>query len=245
VTDETNHRGDGPPDATEASPRRKGSQRSFLFELPVILVVALILSLLIKTFLMQAFFIPSASMEQTLMIGDRVFVNKLATHFGEIERGDVVVFKDPGNWLDEGETTESGNAVQRGLHDALVFVGLAPSAEGDDLIKRVIGVGGDRVVCCDADGRMTVNGVPLEETYLFPGDVPSEIDFNVTVPKGSIWVMGDHRSVSADSRFHQEEPGHGFVPLDNVIGRAFVVVWPLDRAKGLGRPDTFARIESP
>jgi signal peptidase I len=219
--------------------RGKGKQRSFLAELPIILLVALVLSLLIKTFFIQAFFIPSSSMEQTLLIGDRVFVNKLATRFGDIERGDVVVFQDPGGWLAEQPEEPAGSRLSRGLRDAMVFVGLAPSADEDDLIKRVIGVGGDHVVCCDAQGRVSVNDVALAEPYVFPGDTPSELEFDVTVPRASIWVMGDHRGVSEDSRYHQDDERGGMVPLDNVIGRAFVVVWPLNRLTGIGRPEVF------
>ena len=218
--------------------RQRSESGSFLRELPFILVAALVLSLLIKTFLVQAFYIPSGSMENTLLIGDRVFVNKLTTRFGEVHRGDVVVFRDPANWLSEAtvpQPTGLAGAVRR----ALEFVGLAPSSSDDDLIKRVIGVGGDTVACCDAKGRLTVNGVPLDEPYLYPGDVPSEEKFKVTVPQGDLWVMGDHRSVSEDSRVHIGEPGGGFVPEDDVVGRAFVVVWPLDRFRTLHRPDTF------
>ncbi|MGN6333902.1 MAG: signal peptidase I [Motilibacteraceae bacterium] len=237
--------GDAPADggATAAGPR-KGRQRSeggsFLRELPFILVAALVLSLLIKTFLVQAFYIPSGSMENTLLVGDRVFVNKLTTRFGEVHRGDIVVFRDPANWLSENPAAQP-TGLAGGVRRALEFVGLAPSSSDEDLIKRVIGVGGDTVACCDAEGRLTVNGVPLDEPYLYPGDVPSEQKFKVTVPQGELWVMGDHRSVSEDSRVHIGEPGGGFVPEDDVVGRAFVVVWPLDRFRTLHRPDTFSQ----
>lgn len=227
---------------TARTPRRKGhrrKQRSFWHELPFILIVALLLSLLIKTFLLQAFFIPSGSMEDTLLVGDRVFVNKLSSRIGEIHRGDVVVFKDPGGWLPEPEQATGFARVRQVVRDGLVFIGLAPSDTGDDLIKRVIGVGGDHVKCCDSDGRVTVNGVALDETYVFPGDEPSAEEFDVAVPKGSIWVMGDHRSLSEDSRAHQDDSRGGMVPEDNVLGRAFAVVWPFDQAKRLHRPDTF------
>jgi signal peptidase I len=193
---------------------------------------------LIKTFLVQAFYIPSGSMENTLLVNDRVLVNKLADKPDEIHRGDVVVFRDPGGWLNGPEVQERGG-VLGAVRDALVFVGLAPAAGEEDLIKRVIGVGGDEVACCD-DGRVTVNGVPLdEEDYLFPKDEPSFDTFKVTVPEGELWVMGDHRSVSEDSRAHRQQPGEGYVPVEDVIGRAFTIVWPLDRASLLRRPDTF------
>jgi signal peptidase I len=213
-------------------------KRSFVRELPVTLVVALALSLVIKTFLLQAFLIPSGSMEDTLQVHDRVLVNKLADKPDEIHRGDVVVFRDPGGWLppDDGD-----NGFRGAIHNALVFLGVAPSTTASDLVKRVIGVGGDRVVCCDSEKRITVNGVPLTEPYLFPGDLaaPSLVEFSVRVPQGRLWVMGDHRSESADSRFHLGDPGGGFVPVDDVVGRAFARVWPLGRAGWLTQPATF------
>lgn len=219
-------------------PRSKEQRSSFLRELPFILVGALVLSLLIKTFLVQAFYIPSGSMERTLLVGDRVFVNKLGTHFGEIHRGDVVVFRDPGGWL-PAPLDDDGGGLRGAVRHGLQFIGLAPSATGDDLIKRVIGVGGDEVV--GKSGVVSVNGVPLEEPYVFAGDSPTEVDFSVTVPAHELWVMGDHRSVSEDSRAHQSEQGDGFVPVGDVIGRAVVKVWPLSRFGGLHRPATFGQ----
>ena len=218
--------------------RRSAPRKSFLRELPGIVITALVISVLIKTFLVQAFYIPSGSMENTLLVNDRVLVNKLADKPDEIHRGDVIVFRDPGGWLGSGTGTSTHGSLVNGIRDVLVFVGLAPAAGEEDLIKRVIGVAGDKVVCCD-NGHLTVNGKQLDEPYLFPGDEPSAETFSVTVPKGSLWVMGDHRSVSEDSRAHQQQPGKGFVPVDDVIGRAFTVVWPLDRARLLHRPETF------
>jgi signal peptidase I len=227
-----------PADTTPAR-RAPAKRKSFFRELPGIVITALVISVLIKTFLVQAFYIPSGSMENTLLVNDRVLVNKLADKPDEIHRGDVVVFRDPGGWLNGPEVQERGG-VLGAVRDALVFVGLAPAAGEEDLIKRVIGVGGDEVACCDSEGRVTVNGVPLdEEDYLFPKDEPSFDEFTVTVPDGELWVMGDHRSVSEDSRAHRQQPGEGYVPVDDVIGRAFTIVWPLDRASLLRRPDTF------
>ena len=219
--------------------RAKPKHKSFMRELPGIVITALVISVLIKTFLVQAFYIPSGSMENTLLVNDRVLVNKLADKPDEIHRGDIVVFRDPGGWLNGPQTASRGGLLGL-VRDGLVFVGLAPAAGEEDLIKRVIGVGGDTVACCDDQGRMTVNGVPLDEPYLFPGDKPSENDFKpVKVPAGELWVMGDHRSVSEDSRAHRTQPGQGFVPVSDVIGRAFVVVWPPSRFGRLKEPDTF------
>jgi signal peptidase I len=225
-----------------------GRSSGLLRELPVLVFVALALALLIKTFLVQAFFIPSDSMQNTLLQGDRVLVNKFSSHFGDPKRGEVIVFRDPGTWLGQEHSQKSGNAVLRGLKDVFVFVGLLPSDNEKDLIKRVIGVPGDHVACC-TDGKVTVNGVKLDEPYLYRNpqtgvqDVPSERPFNVTVPPNRLWVMGDHREVSADSRLHMSEPGNGTIAQDRVVGRAFVLVWPLSRWSSLPVPDTFKRKE--
>jgi signal peptidase I len=221
---------------------RKGS---LLRELPLLIIVALVVSVVIKAFLFQAFYIPSGSMQKTLEINDRVVVNKLSEYFGEYQRGDIVVFRDPGGWLPEyfGEEDESWRTKVR---NGLVLVGLLPDPADQDLIKRIIGVGGDNVICCDSAGRITVNGFALnEKSYLFPGNKPSYMEFNVRVPKGSIWVMGDHRDASEDSRFHQDDPRKGMVPLDKVLGRAAVIIWPVDHAKRLTRPDIFDAIPEP
>jgi signal peptidase I len=225
------------PDSPDGSVTKH--RRSFLRELPVIVVTALVISLLIKTFLVQAFFIPSGSMEQTLhgcpgCLGDRVLVSKLSSHTSGIRRGDIVVFRDSSGWLPEVSPTPG---LRNRIHEALTFIGLAPSSTESDLIKRVIGVGGDTVE--GRGGKVYVDGALLAEPYVFPGNSPSQDDFTVTVPAGKLWMMGDHRAESADSRAHRTGPGNGFVPESDVIGRAFVIVWPLDRAALLHRPATF------
>ena len=216
-------------------------------ETVIIVVMAMVLSFVVKTWVAQAFFIPSGSMEQTLQVGDRVMVSKLHKRFDGINRGDVVVFQDPGGWLppmDRPEPSALVGSVQR----VLTFVGLLPDPADEHLIKRVIGVGGDHVVCCDADGRLTVNGAPLVEPYVHPGDAPSTIPFDITVPADSVWVMGDHRSDSQDSRYHplDGDGTEGSVPLDLVVGRGVVTVWPLTRAGTMSsHPDVFAGVPAP
>ncbi len=238
----------GTRDAVAKKPRRTRRTRSFWRELPVLFVIALVIALLIKSFVVQAFYIPSSSMENTLDIGDKVLVNKLVYHFRAIEPGDVVVFNGVGSW-------DPVPAPARGSSDPLVrlydvtlvalyhsVLGLFGTAPGQqDYIKRVLGVPGDRVACCNASGDVTVNGVPLhEQSYLYPGNVPSTTRFSITVP-GRLWVMGDHRAVSYDSRGHQMDPGDGTIPERMVVGRAFMIVWPPGRWRVLSIPATFGQ----
>ena len=211
---------------------RSPKKGSLLRELPIIIVAALVVSVLVKTFLIHFFFIPSGSMENTLKVGDRIAVNKIASYFSDIKRGEVVVFRDPSNWLGQAPKTTSPAAIEA-LKSGLVAVGVLPDPAKQYLIKRTIGVGGDHVVCCDAKGRLQINGTSINEPYIFAGNKPSDSNFNVTVPKGFIWVMGDHRGASADSRFHTDDLHKGMVPLSDVVGRAEFVVWPINHAKFL------------
>jgi signal peptidase I len=229
--------GQGGEGAGAEATRKK--QRSFWKELPVLIVVALALTIVIKIFAIQAFYIPSSSMENTLEIGDRVLVNKIVYHVRDIHRGDIVVFNGLDSWDPTvPTTTPSSNPVRRFFD----WIGSAfgVTAGEKDYVKRVIGLPGDHVKCCDTQGRVTVNGAALnEKSYLYPNDSPSQVPFNVTVPRGELWVMGDHRSVSYDSREHRSDPGGGSIPENKVIGRAFVTVWPFSRLGVLSIPATF------
>ena len=203
--------------------RRK---QSFLKEFPFLIVVALVVSLFIKTFIVQFFFIPSGSMENTLQIDDRVAVNRLPFISNNIKRGDVVVFRDPDNWLPAADI-ETAPFIIAKAKAALVAVGVLPNPAKQYLVKRVVGVAGDRVICCTTTGKITVNGQEMNEPYIYDGNVPSDMNFDVTVPKDKLWVMGDHRGASADSRYHQEDINKGFVPLNRVTGRVLAVIWPI------------------
>ena len=201
----------------------KSSKGSFWKELPILLGVAILVAFLVRQFVVQTFFIPSGSMEHTLDLDDRVLVNKLVYDFRSPERGEIIVFEAPEDWRNK--------------------------PEHEDYIKRVIGVGGDRVVCCDPQGRIQVNGHPLDEPYIYPGNKPSVHQFNVVVPEGRLWVMGDHRQSSGDSLQHYTSSGQDIdaatIPETEVVGRAFVLFWPFDRATWLSVPDTFSGVPDP
>jgi signal peptidase I len=225
------------PDPADAPASGKKKQRPLRHELPVLLVVAIALALLLKAFVVQAFYIPSGSMERTLLIQDRVLVNKMVYRFRDVHRGEIVVFNGSGTGFPQETVPDRSNAVVRALRGIPRAVGLGKPAESD-IIKRVIGVPGDTVACCDQQGRVTVNGVPLDEPYIYENSplAPDGRIFPPTkVPPGNLFVLGDHRSDSADSRYS------GFVPTDHVIGRAFVRVWPVSRFAFLRVPGTFSR----
>ncbi len=212
---------------------RKGS---VLREFPLLVVVALLVSLIIKSFFVQFFYIPSGSMEDTLRIKDRVAVNKVPFISKTIKRGDIVVFRDPDHWLSE-PTPSTGPIILDKLRESLIALGVLPNPAKQHLVKRVIGVAGDHVVCCDNNKMITVNGKALNEPYIFKGDHPSDMNFDVTVPAGKIWVMGDHRGASADSRYHQDDINKGMVPVSKVVGRVVAVIWPSNHAKIISRYD--------
>lgn len=229
-------------------PRRRSGLGHFVREVLIVGGTALVISFLIKTFVVQAFWIPSGSMEDTLVYGDRVMVAKIQAGPTEIERGDIAVFVDPGGWLMHQEVDTDRGPFLNTVMDGLEFVGLAPAGESNHLIKRVIGMGGDHIVCCDDQGRITVNDAPLDETYLYPGDEPSVESFDVVVPEDHFWMMGDHRSNSRDSRANDDGSGAGgSVPADHMVGQAMVLVWPLDRWDwfGGGAGDVFADVPAP
>ncbi|MCU1548572.1 MAG: signal peptidase [Arthrobacter sp.] len=224
---------------------RQGRSQLFLWlkEVATVVVVAIVLSFLIKTFLFRAFYIPSESMASTLDVNDRIFVNLLVPEPFALERGDVVVFKDSQGWLVPAAEKKTNSFTW--LQDGLMFIGLLPDNSEQHLVKRVIGLPGDRVACCDTGGRLTINGAPLEEKYINAGEVPQVSDFDVVVPEGKVWVMGDNRNHSADSRAHLDSNG-GFVNVEDIEGKAAVIAWPLNKISSLDNyPDVFRGVPAP
>lgn len=254
-----------PHAAHSADPRSRSRQRrsgptttgGLLREAVLVLVVALVLASVLRAFVVQAFVIPSGSMEDTLQCSraldpscesdasDRVVVSKLNTRLGGVDRGDVVVFEDPDNWLQTTQTLVAPTGPRGALRRGLQFVGLVPNDAQGHLIKRVVGIAGDRVQT-DAQGRVRINGQVLDEGgYLKPGVVPSVCSFDVTVPPGSLFVLGDNRPNSGDSRYHLSDRYAGMVPVGFVTGRAVARVWPLSRIGGLGVPATYDDVPGP
>jgi signal peptidase I len=250
--------------AHRVKPAKDRRGRSFWIEFPVLIVIALTIALLVKSFVVQAFFIPSQSMENTLLVGDKVLVNKLVYDIRAPARGDIIVFDGGSSWClanpspcpatGAAGSPRSSSPLAQLYHATLgrLFRSIAElfgSPPGQtDFIKRVIAVPGDRVACCTG-GLVTVNGIPLHEaSYLHPGNLPSQYGFSDVVPPGRLWVMGDFRSLSGDSRLHHDgypgtypAPGNGTIPENMVIGRAFVIVWPLARWRLLPVPPTFGQ----
>ena len=234
--------GDEDGDEYEDEPDEPGGARAgkrekhFWRELLIIVVAAAALTLVVKGFVAQVYQIPTGSMENTLQVGDRILVNKLTYHFRGIARGDIIVFSGQGTWGPDAPPPSS-DPVVRILDDVLSGIGLRSTQTY--YIKRVIGLPGDRVACC-TDGKVTVNGVELSEgSYLYPGNAPSFPFKSVTVPPGHLWVMGDHRGDSDDSRYHMFDPGGGAIPENEVVGRAFFIIWPLSQFRDLPIPSTF------
>lgn len=228
---------DTSPDSDEgkhAKPKNDGGFGRALKETVIIVVLALVISAVVRAFLVQAFYVPSASMEDTLLPSDRIIASKITTRFGDVSRGEVVVFKDPGGWLPPAPKAPGG--FRGALRTAMTFIGILPSDSGQDLVKRVIALGGDRIMCCDAQGRIVLNGVSLNEDYIIgPTD---QVTFDVTIPEGDMFVMGDNRGDSRDSRYHLDYDNGG-VPLDNVVGRVVLILWPFDRFSTVPIPQIF------
>ncbi|WP_372495468.1 signal peptidase I [Actinokineospora globicatena] len=222
---------------TERPPKKK---RPFWVELPILIGVALVLTIVIQSFIARVFVIPSESMEQTLhgcngCEGDRILVDRVVYYFRDPEPGDVVVFKRPDTWDADGPVTRSGNAFVAWMQDFGSQFGLAePSNE--DVVKRVIAVGGQTVECCDAQQHVLVDGRPLDEPYINRsyGDEDQRKFDKITIPAGMLWVMGDNRNASADSRIQGGGGSNGFVPVDNVIGKARYIILPPSRWRGVG-----------
>lgn len=211
-------------------PRRRG-WLVFLRDVIVIVLIAVLVSLVVKTFLVRSFYIPSGSMEDTLLIRDRILVDEITPRFNGYERGDIVVFRDPGGWLPPS-LDQARPPVVEAAEWVLSLVGLAAPDSDDHLVKRIVGLPGDHVVCCNAVGQVTVNDVAIEESGYIKvpaGAAASKDPFDVVVPDDSLWVLGDNRYRSKDSRYNTDQPGNGFVPMDNVVGRVFLVTWPFDR----------------
>lgn len=231
-------------------PKRRRGVLIFLRDVLIIVVIAALVSFLVKTFVVRSFYIPSGSMEQTLLVNDRILVDELTPRWTGYERGDVVVFKDPGGWLPPAIQEPAQPPLAAFVDGVLTFIGISASDSQDHLVKRLIGLPGDHVVCCNSLGQVSVNGAPVDElSYLnLPeGDtLASEEPFDVTVPEDQLWLLGDNRDRSQDARAHQDLPNGGFVPLGNVVGKAFLTTWPLDRIGAIdGHHEVFNGVPDP
>jgi len=238
-----------PPAPEAAIYRRRRSWLVFLRDVLLIVLVAVLVSFLVKSFVVRSFYIPSGSMEDTLLINDRILVDEVTPRFGGYQHGDIVVFQDPGGWLPPS-TQPARPPIIEGIDWVLSVVGLSAPDSDDHLVKRIIGLPGDHVVCCNALGQITINDVPIDETdyvKLPAGEsAVSGDDFDITVPEDRLWVLGDNRYRSKDSRYNTDQPGGGYVPIENVVGRAFVITWPLSRFGLLDfHYDVFAGVPEP
>lgn len=238
------------PDETETGTKRRRGLLIFLRDVLVIVLIAALVSFVVKTFIVRSFYIPSASMERTLLVNDRILVDELTPRWAGYDRGDVVVFKDPGGWLEPQPQTPAAPPLVQAIDWVLTFVGVSASDSQDHLVKRIIGLPGDHVVCCNALDQITINGAPIDELdylNLPEGDTAaSNSPFDVVVPEDSLWLMGDNRDNSRDSRAHQDLPSGGFVPISNVVGKAFLTTWPFDRIGAIdGRHETFNGVPDP
>lgn len=219
------------------------SKKNILRDIAIILLLSILLSTLIKAFVVRSFYIPSGSMMNTLQIDDHILVNELKPRFGSIHRGEIIVFKDPDRWLPPNTSTPPKNPIQNFVN----MISFWSSSNDQHLVKRVIGIPGDHVVCCSATGKLIINGVEIDEPYIKDADATfsstTTIPFDITVPADSFWVMGDNRNNSADSRYHQNDKHKGFIPLDHVLGNAFVLTWPFQNVTFLGSyPEVFSSI---
>lgn len=235
--------------AATGTKRRRGVW-VFLRDVLVIVLIAALVSFVVKTFIVRSFYIPSASMERTLLVNDRILVDELTPRWTGYERGDVVVFKDPGGWLDAQPKPPASPPLVQLVDGVLTFIGVSASDSQDHLVKRIIGLPGDHVVCCNALGQITINGAPINELdylNLPDGDTAaSNNPFDVVVPADSLWLLGDNRDRSRDSREHQDLPSGGFVPVSNVVGKAFLTTWPIGRIGSIdGHHDSFNGVPDP
>ena len=238
-----------PTRSTPEAPERRRGWLYFLRDVLIIVLIAVLVSFLVKTFVVRSFYIPSGSMEDTLLVNDRILVDEITPRFTGYDHGQIIVFRDPGGWLPPS-TAAPRPAIVEAVDWLLSLVGLSAPDSDDHLLKRIIGLPGDHVVCCNAIGQITVNGVPIDESdYLkLPGGetAASGDPFDIVVPEDSLWVLGDNRYRSKDSRYNQDQPGKGFVPIENVVGRAFLITWPLDRFGMLDfHPEVYAGVPAP
>ena len=232
------------PSRRESVERERAARRSplaWLREIGIILLVAFCVSAFLRAFIVQVFWIPSPSMAETLSVKDRISVSRISAWTGNVDRGDVVVFDDANGWLEPDES-EGLAGVLRKIGE---FSGFVPADGKQILVKRIIGMPGDRVECCSTSNKISVNGVEITEPYLPAGTIPSTISFDVVVPEGHVWVMGDNRSNSSDSRYHIADGQNPFIPMSAIVGRANAVIWPSAHWRGLGDREVFANVPDP